>query len=329
MKKFILLFFLIGLVPKLKAQDAHLSMYDAAPLFLNSGMTGVFEGKWRVHAQYRTQWKSVNFKPYTSALVSFDMPVRKWGFGVQIHNFRAGYGNFNVLQGLVSAAYNMSLDKRRFNNLSFGIQAGAMQKSVEYQLLSFNNQYTLNNGGEFNTSLVSGETFGAQSMIVPVANASLLYYYARQQSKLNPFVGISAFNLLQPNESFFGQDNRLPMRFYAHIGTRINITELFYLLPKVLVMQQEKFNEQTFALEAGYFLKGSETYLLGGLIYRAKDAAIATFGVKKENFIVKLGYDVNVSSLSTVSTGRGGFELSFTYVNGKNKTKVDKICPRL
>lgn len=329
MKKFILLFFLIGLVPKFKAQDAHLSMYDAAPLFLNSGMTGVFEGKWRVHAQYRTQWKSVNFKPYTSALVSFDMPIRKWGFGVQLHNFRAGYGNFNVFQGLVSAAYNMSLDKRRYNNISFGIQAGAMQKSVEYQLLSFNNQYSLNNGGEFNTTLVSGETFGAQSMVVPVANASLLYYYARQQSKLNPFIGISAFNLLTPNESFFGQDNRLPMRFYAHLGTRINITELFYLIPKMLIMQQEKFHEQTYALEAGYFMKGSETYLLGGLIYRMKDAAIVTLGVKKENFIVKLGYDVNVSSLTTASTGRGGFELSFTYVNGKNKTKVDKICPRL
>jgi type IX secretion system PorP/SprF family membrane protein len=304
-------------------------MYDAAPLFLNSGMTGVFEGKWRVHAQYRTQWKSVNFKPYTSALVSFDMPIRKWGFGVQLHNFRAGYGNFNVFQGLVSAAYNMSLDKRRYNNISFGIQAGAMQKSVEYQLLSFNNQYSLNNGGEFNTTLVSGETFGAQSRVVPVANASLLYYYARQQSKLNPFIGISAFNLLQPNESFFGQDNRLAMRFYAHLGTRINITELFYLLPKMLIMQQEKFHEQTYALEAGYFMKGSETYLLGGFIYRLKDAAIVTLGVKKENFIVKLGYDINVSSLTTASTGRGGFELSFTYVNGKNKTKVDKICPRL
>lgn len=317
------------MMPKLRAQDAHLSMYDAAPLFLNAGMTGVFEGDWRVHTQYRTQWKSVNFKPYTSALVSFDMPVRKWGFGIQLHNFRAGYGNFNVLQGLVSAAYNMSLDKKRHNNLSFGIQAGGMQKSVEYQLLSFNNQYSLNNGGEFNTSLVSNENFGAQSIIVPVANASLLYYYARQQSKLNPFIGISAFNLLQPTESFFGQNNRMPMRFYAHVGTRINITELFYLLPKVLIMQQEKFSEQTYSLEAGYFLKGSETYLLGGVIYRMKDAAIATLGVKKENFIVKLGYDVNVSSLTTVSTGRGGFELSFTYVHGKNKPKVDKICPRL
>lgn len=329
MKKLAFVLVLLGLGQRAQAQDSHLSMYDAAPLFLNSGLTGVFEGGWRLHGQYRTQWKSVNFKPYTSALISFDMPVKRWGFGVQLHNFRAGYGNFNVLQGLVSAAYNLPLDKRKKHNISFGIQGGAMQKSVEYQLLSFNNQYTLNNGGGFDNTLVTGETFGSQSMIVPVANASILYYYARQQSRLNPFIGLSAFNLLQPSESFFGQENRLPMRYYLHLGTRVNITELFYLMPKVLLMQQEKFSEQTFALEAGYFLKGSETYLLAGLILRNRDALIATLGVKKENLIVKLGYDINVSSLSKVSTGRGGFELSVTYTNIKNKPTVEKICPRL
>lgn len=329
MKKLILILFLIGLGQRSTAQDAHLSMYDAAPLFLNSGLTGVFEGGWRMHGQYRTQWKAVNFKPYTSALLSFDMPIKRWGFGVQLHNFRAGYGNFNVLQGLVSAAYNLPLDRKRKHNISFGVQGGAMQKSVEYQLLSFNNQYTLNNGGGFDNTITSGETFGSQSMIVPVVNGSILYYYAKQQSRLNPFVGLSAFNLIEPKESFFDQDNRLPIRYYLHLGTRINITELFYLLPKVLLMQQEQFSEQTFAMEAGYFLKGSETYLLGGLIYRNRDAMIATMGVKKENFVVKLGYDINVSSLSTVSTGRGGFELSVTYINSKNKPKIEKICPRL
>lgn len=329
MKRLLILFVLLSFVPKYKSQDAHLSMYDAAPLFLNSGLTGVFEGGWRVHGQYRTQWKSVNFKPYTSALLSFDMPIRRWGIGVQLHNFRAGFGNFNVLQGLVSAAYNLPLDKKKNNNISFGVQAGGMQKSVEYQLLSFNNQYTLAGGGGFDNTVTSGEDFGAQSMIIPVANASILYYYAKQQSKLNPFIGLSAFNLIEPRESFFGQENRLPMRYYLHVGSRINITELFYLLPKVLLMQQEKFSEQTFAVDAGYFLKGSETYLIGGLIYRNRDAMIATFGVKKENIIVKLGYDINVSSLTTVSTGRGGFELSLTYTNIKNKPKVEKICPRL
>lgn len=161
-------------------------------------------------------------------------------------------------------------------------------------------------------------------MIVPVVNASVLYYFSKQQSKLNPFIGLSAFNLLNPKESFFNQDNRLPIRYYLHVGSRVNITELFYLLPKVLIMQQRKFSEQTYSVEAGYFLKGSETYLLAGLIYRNKDAMIATFGVKKENMIVKLAYDINLSSLSTVSSGKGGFELSFTYMHQKNKPKVEK-----
>jgi hypothetical protein len=56
---------------------------------------------------------------------------------------------------------------------------------------------------------------------------------------------------------------------------------------------------------------------------------IATIGAKKENFTLRIGYDINVSSLSTVSTGRGGFEMALTYVHSKNKTKVEKICPRL
>ena len=329
MKKILILLLLISSTVRTKAQDAHLSMYDASPLFLNAGLTGVFEGNWRLHGNYRTQWKSVNYKPYTSGLVSFDMPFGKWGFGVQINNFRAGYGNFNVLQGLLSAAYNMPLNKRRTHIVSFGIQAGGMQKSLEYQLLSFNNQYTLTDGGGFDNTIVSGETFGAQSMIVPSTNASVIYYFAKQQSRLNPFIGISAFNLVEPRESFFDQENRLPRRYYLHAGTRINITEQFYLLPKVLIMQQREFNEQTYALEAGYFLKGSETYLLGGLIYRNKDAMIATIGAKKENITLRIGYDINVSSLSTVSTGRGGFELALTYVHNKNKPKVEKICPRL
>ncbi|HRP52913.1 MAG TPA: PorP/SprF family type IX secretion system membrane protein [Fluviicola sp.] len=311
------------------AQDAHLSMYDAAPLFLNPSLTGVVDGSFRVHGQYRTQWKAVNFKPYTSALISFDMPVKKWGFGVQINNFRAGAGNFNALQGLLSAAYYVPLNKKKSHILNFGVQGGITQKSLEYELLSFNNQYTLNNGGEFDQTIVSGENFGGQSKIIPMLNAGISYYYSKPQARLNPFIGFSAFNLLEPNESFFGNKEKLPLRFYTHLGTRINITELFYLIPKVLIMNQKKFSEQTFAVEAGYFLKSAETHLLAGIIFRSKDALIATIGARKDRYILKVGYDFNVSSLNRASTGRGGFEISFTYIHKKYKKTEAKICPRL
>lgn len=320
---------LIFITLNVKAQDAHLSMYDAAPLFLNPAMSGLIDGDWRIHAQYRTQWKSVNFKPYTSYLLSFDMPLKKWSFGVQLNNFRAGYGNFNVLQGVLTTSYNTALDKQKRHMLSFGVQAGVYQKSIEYQLLSFNNQYTFSDGGSFDQTVASGENFSGQTVYVPSANAGLLYYYAKQNARLNPFIGVSAFNLINAKESFYGIDNRLPLRFYGHVGTRINITETFYLIPKVLVMNQDKFFENTYALEAGYYLKNSNFYLLAGAIYRLKDAMVVTVGGRYENFLLKVGYDVNLSSLTNVSSGRGGFEISFTYIHKKKTSVYEKICPRL
>ena len=95
MKKQLVLFYsvLLLITGALKAQDFHLSMYDAAPMFLNPALTGVVDANFRVHAQYRNQWRSVAFKPYNTALISLDAPVGKWGFGGQIMNMRAGVGN--------------------------------------------------------------------------------------------------------------------------------------------------------------------------------------------------------------------------------------------
>ncbi len=330
MKKRILILLVLTLSTfRSNAQDAHLSMYDAAPLFLNPAMTGVFQGDWRVHAQYRTQWRAVNFKPYTTALISFDKPVKKWGFGGQVTNFRAGLGNYNALQGLASVAYTTSMDRRKHHNISFGVQAGLTQKTLEYQLLTFNNQYTTNNGGEFDATINSNENFSGQSLITPVVNAGILYFFAKQESRFNPFIGASAFNLTEPQETFMSFNNRLPIRYYGHAGMRINITETFYVLPKVLYMRQREFQELTFAADAGYYMKGSDMYLLAGAVYRNRDAAIVSVGAKMDRFIARIGYDVNVSSLTTASNGRGGFEMSFTYMHLKDRKKTDKICPRL
>ena len=222
-----------------------------------------------------------------------------------------------------------SLDQSKNHNISFGVQAGITQKTLEYQLLTFNNQYTTNNGGEFNTSISANENFSGQSLITPVVNAGLMYFFAKQESRFNPFIGVSAFNLTQPQETFLDFDNRLPIRYYAHTGLRINVTETFYVLPKILYMRQREFQELTLAADIGYYLKGSDIYLLAGAVYRNRDAAILSVGAKMDRFIARIGYDVNVSSLTTASNGRGGFEISFTYMHVKDRKKTDKICPRL
>lgn len=329
MKKFLLILTFLSANVVVRAQDFHLSMYDAAPLFLNPAMTGVFEGDWRLHAQQRIQWRAVNYKPYNTSLLSFDLPVGKWGFGLQLLNMRAGIGNYNAFNAMASAGYTLPIDANKNHNISFGLQAGITQKSTEYQLYTFDNQYTNINGGGFNNTLPSGETFESRAIVVPQLSAGALYYYARQQSRLNPFFGYSAFNLLMSEETFFGGDNNQKMRHYIHTGTRINITELFYLIPKALLMFQTTAREQTLACDFGYFMRSSEVLLLGGLVYRNKDAAIVSLGARHGNFTGKIGYDINTSSLTTASNGKGGIEFSLTYIQKKPSRKDYKICPRL
>ncbi|MES2512997.1 MAG: PorP/SprF family type IX secretion system membrane protein [Bacteroidota bacterium] len=330
MKKLIISYCILLLwTVSIKAQDFHLSMYDAGPLFLNPAMTGLVDANFRIHAQYRNQWRSVAFKPYNTALISLDAPKGKWGFGGQIMNMRAGVGNYNVLQALFSVSYAVPLDKNKNNNLSFGIQAGAMQKTIEAGLYTFNNQYNTADGGYFDKSLASGETYSRQSFIREQVNAGVLFYNSKQQARLNPFLGYSIFNLTNPKETFYATSNKLPFRHYVHGGVRINVTELFYVLPKVLIMMQKNALEQLYSVDMGYFFKEQEFYVLAGVNYRSQDAAVFYIGARKNNYIAKIGYDANTSSLKDVSKTRGAFEISFTYMPKKSNKKDIRHCPRL
>jgi type IX secretion system PorP/SprF family membrane protein len=331
MKRILIILFVFKLFTEntIKAQDFHLSMYDMAPLFLNPAMTGLVDGKMRLHMQYRNQWNAIAYKPYSTGLVSFDLPKGKWGFGGQISNMRAGFGNYNVFQALGSASYAVPLDKGKFHNLSFGLQAGFTQKRMEYQLFSFDNQWSTIDGGSFDKNKDNQENFTRQAQFQEVVNFGALYYYAKQQSRINPFFGISAFNLTQPKETFYGSNNRLPMRFYAHTGVRINVSELFYFTPKILLYNQVNIIQQTIALDAGYYFKGEKFYALASFIIRPNDAGIGSVGFRKDNYIAKISYDFNYSGLRNTSKTRGAFEIGITYLGKKSKNQEIRNCPRL
>ena len=121
----------------------------------------------------------------------------------------------------------------------------------------------------------------------------------------------------------------MPIRHYIHTGVRINITELFYILPKALVMMQTNAHEQTYAVDMGYYLKNDDLYLLAGATYRNVDAGCVYIGARRNNYIAKIGYDINTSPLKDASHSRGAFEISFTYMAKKKKADVIRNCPRL
>jgi type IX secretion system PorP/SprF family membrane protein len=323
------LFLFIFLPSIVFAQDFHLSQYDAAPMFLNPAMTGMFDGEYRVHAQYRTQWAAVASKPFTTSGISFDMPLKKFGVGLQIMNYRAGAGSYNVASALLSVAYDVVFDGENIHHLALGAQGGILQKSINVSALTFGNQYIGDNGGSFIPGIASGENFSNSSFTVSDFNAGALYYYAKEGSRLNPFIGFSAFHLTQPNESFMGADNKLPMEYFIHGGVKINVNEKIQLLPKFIYMSQLNSQEFTASLLLHYFIKDADSYLIFGPTYRSNDAAIIEVGLKKGNYIARVSYDVNTSSLKTASSSKGGFEISLTYVAHRKKPNPLANCPRL
>lgn len=329
--KYCIILVIVLLVNSIKtmAQDFHLSQYDAAALYLNPALAGQFDGKYRIHAQYRSQWGSVSSKAFNTSVISFDMPYKKFAVGVQVINNRAGSGNFNVLGLSLNAAYNIYLNKDKTHKIAFGVQGGAIQKSVNFNNLFFENQFTNVGGGSFDLNSPTGETFNNDNFWIPDLNAGFVYFYGKEQIRVNPFVGYSVFHLTQPQEDFFSTTNTLPMRHVVHGGAKINISNRIQVLPKALYMRQENASEINAGVILHYNLQKAGTILLLGTNFRSEDAFIIEAGAKFGNYEGRISYDVNTSDLNDFSDGKGGFEISITYIPKIFKPNPIRNCPRI
>lgn len=319
---------LIGSVA-VHAQDYHLTHYDAAKIYLNPAMTGMFDGYYRIHANYRNQWSAVSRNPFQTAAVAFDMPVKRYGWGAQLMNSRAGIGNFNELSLTVSGAYDLQCDKRNIHHVAFGMSVTGVQKSVDMGRLTWHNQYAPTSNS-FDPTVPSGESSAqVEKDYNMMINAGLLYYYAKEGSRINPFVGFSASNLNQPNESFFGYTSKLPIHYILHTGARIGISERLVLNPRFLYMMQTNDREMTYGLLANIYLPNQDAYVIVGPTIRNKDAAIMEVGLKLGQFTYRLSYDVNISTLKPATNNRGGIEFSLIYIAKRKVPVVAPNCPRL
>lgn len=329
MKRLILAAAMLGGCSVIHAQDYHLTHYDAAKIYLNPAMTGMFDGYYRIHANYRNQWNVISRNPFQTAALAFDMPVGRYGWGAQVMNSRAGIGNFNEMSITLSGAYDLQCDKKNYHHVAFGMAIAGVQKSVDMGRLTWHNQYQPTSN-TFDPGVQSGEQSGVvESDYNMIINAGLLYYYAKEGSRVNPFIGFSASNLNQPNESFFGYTSRLPIHYIIHSGARVGINERLVLCPRVLYMMQTNDRELTYGLLANIYLPNQDAFLIVGPTIRNQDAAIMELGLKMGQFTYRLSYDVNISTLQPATNNRGGIEFSLIYIAKRKVPVVAPNCPRL
>lgn len=327
---FVIVSFLLAGSFKAQAQvDAHFSQYYAYPMWLNPALTGVIDGEYRAQVNYKRQWASIT-SPFNTIGASLDVyphEGRGLGMGITVLNQAAGDGGYNYTDALLSASFRIPLDVKQFNQISIGAQGGIINRHINPNKFQFGSQYNPILG--FDPAASSGESFGKTSATSIDANVGILYFNGNPYARLNPFFGAAICHLSRPHDPFIGkEDQKLPMRYDLHGGLRIKMSDNLRITPNALFIGQGNADEVAAGAYAQYSLEGYNELLLGAT-YRLNDAIIPYVGFSLSSFTLGLSYDVNVSSLNQASNGRGGIEISLSYISHKKVQDPRFICPRL
>ncbi|HCK21243.1 MAG TPA: hypothetical protein DHW15_03515, partial [Bacteroidetes bacterium] len=314
-KLLLIVFLLTGFA--VQAQDIHFSQFMSAPLALNPAQTGNYACDWRAGLNYRNQWSSIP-APYVTYSAFFDAPVvtgirgsDNLAAGILLYNDVSGDGNLSNLSVLASVAYHMALGSPN-HYLSAGVQAGLMQKSLDWNNLVFANQF---DGVDFNSGLPNFEPYAGDNFNNLDLNFGLMYKGKFSQD-VSLEAGVAANHLLTPNESFLLEStNELGMRVTGHTRVIVALTNNLSILPAVLYQSQSGASELIVGGDIGYFLRNPNfpaTIYMGAYL-RNGDAVIPSLAIDYNNFRLGITYDVNTSNLDVATNGQGGIELSLVY----------------
>lgn len=317
------------------AQDVHLTQYFNAPLLINPALTGNSNYDYRFGLNYRQQWSSVTI-PYRTFDLYGDFSINNdnqhysyMSFGGFLLGDRAGDGNYTVLKAAFSGAYHIFFNDQSTTHLAIGLQVAYVQKQVDFTKLYFDDQW---NDLQFDPSLPSGENFSSDHTSYPDFAAGAVFDH-RFSNSVDVYVGGAAFHLTQPTESFYANpDNHLGIRPAINAGANLQINSQFAVFPSVFYMTEKGAEERMGGVMLGYALNdySSTTTLYGGVFMRMQDAISPVFGLEFAHWRATVSYDVNISTLSAFSGGRGGMEVSIMYLGSysKGKSKTAIPCPR-
>ena len=301
------------------AQDFHMSQYEVASQYLNPALTGMYSGKtssYRIYSDYRTQWLSPSVKPYSSAFLAFDKPVRKrnnnFGLGACLVNDNAGNGFLNTFNLLLSGAYDIMSSSHRKHLLSTGLQLGLVYRKLDPGSFTYDVQYS-GSINDFDASLPDGENFSRTSRAGFDASFGVFYKYTDSIRSVHPFIGVSVCHLTRPNESFTETKTKAPMRFNIQGGCEMWVEDKFRFIPRFLYMNEARASELNVGLLTYYRISDTQYEALLQCDYRSKDAVVIGLGLKKHEHIFRLSYDVNVSPLGSYLGGGGSFEFGIVF----------------
>lgn len=317
------------------AQDPHFSQFYASPLSLNPALTGRFDGTFRLAANYRNQWPTIN-NAFTTATASVDFPVLTnrlpefdtWGVGIMGLGDQSGNKILRNNYVGISTAYSKGLDENGYHQLAVGFQGVYTNKRLDVSLADFEDELT-----PFGFTGVTSEVFTNQNVVVNYfdMNAGILYT-GTTNGYNNFYLGVSLYHINRPKETFVGGNYFVQPRTTIHGGGYTPIGGNKTLHGSFIHQRQASSSETVLGGALSVNLNGEEerpTEIYAGLWYRLNDAVIPYIGVEIQNLRVGFTYDVNTSPLRTASNTRGGTEISLIYVHKPGDPLLKKNnCPK-
>jgi len=334
--KFLRMILLLGCflsTKELQAQDIHFSQFFEAPLLRNPSLAGIFKGDIRVQAIYRDQWNSVTNAYKTGSLnAEYKMPVGKgddfFTTGLQVLYDKAGTIGWTSTHILPAINYHKSLSSNRNRYLSLGFMGGMVQRRFDRSKMTTNSQYD---------GLGDGETFGNPQYTYADGSVGLSYNSNLNDNPDNNFfIGAAFHHFNRPGASFYRNAAiELNPKWVFSGGLRFGVSDYAYLTIQADQSMQGSYNETVAGAMYGLKLGGDPDkpgYIIhAGTFLRWNDALIPVVKLDYNPFSFALSYDVNISKLKPSSYGRGGFELSVSYIGFVNKDRSSLnsiLCPR-
>jgi len=318
-------------------QDPQFGQFFASPLNINPALTAHINADWRLISNIRDQWIGPA-SPYVTGTVSFDMKL----FQEKIPNVSTTDDNVFGIGGMLMYDRSMSgIQKSTYAslNLSYhikiaegagkhklGIGFGGTygRRFIDFSRLYFQDQWVGMNG--FNTNLPTGET--ALSNMKPYVSVSTGLFYNFSTEKSNLDIGVAAFHLNKPHQTFLEDENQeLPIRQVAHANfeTFIN-TQVFLNTNAIYQFQKEATYFSMGAALGSYVGEQQDAYITGGLWYWSNKAIIPYVGFGYKNFQLGASFDIVTSKLNQASPKPRTWELSLVLKGTKAATGVIP-CP--
>ncbi len=313
------------------AQDPQFSQFYANPIYTNPAFAGT-QTVGRIVTNVRQQWPGIPGS-FRTGTFSYDehFDAINGGFGVQATFDEQGVGTLRTLG--VNVMYSYQIPVTRKFTMRAAVQAGFIQKSVDFSKLTWYDQIVLGNGfinPPSESVYMSGGDLNPSIFITNFA-AGISGY-----SK-NFYFGLAAHNLFEPTQDFFStgdveNPNSIPRRFTGNMGLVIPVVESrnpkyrANIYPNVIVKSQRQFQQLNLGM---YASRGS---FLAGLYYRANavnsDAFIILLGIRTPKVRIGYSYDATVSEARPGAANSHEVSLSFELHKRTPKRTVRAMrCP--